>query len=63
MFGIGPVELIIVALMSVVLVLVPLAAVVILIWMAATGRFSGPKNCPHCGADLRAPSKHHGQPV
>jgi hypothetical protein len=37
---------------------VPLAAVVILVGMAATGRLGGPKNCPHCGADLRALSSN-----
>jgi hypothetical protein len=26
-------------------------------WKIVTGKFQGPKNCPHCGADL-----HDGRP-
>ena len=62
MFGFGPAELVIIAFSSV-FYLVPLVAGVIIIRMAASGRLGGPKHCPHCGADLRAPSKQHGQPV
>ena len=61
MFGFGPAELVILA-FTCVFYLVPLVASVIIIRMAASGRLGGPKNCPHCGADLRAPNQQHGQP-
>jgi hypothetical protein len=55
---IGPVELLIIlAMAAFVLLLLPLAAVVVIARMAVTGRIGGPKHCPHCGADLRAPAK------
>jgi hypothetical protein len=63
MFGIGPMELIIVAIMFAGFALVPLAAIVVIIRLANSRGASGPRNCPHCGADLRVAGKQHGQPT
>jgi hypothetical protein len=50
--GIGVVELVIIVLFGLFWIAV-LAGLVFCVFMLASGRAFGPKNCPHCGADLR----------
>jgi hypothetical protein len=52
MFGIGPMEAAFVVPMFI-LWLLPPAASAVFLWMCYRGRFSAPKICPKCGADLR----------
>jgi len=52
MFGVGPLEFVMVVLMSVA-GLLPAAASAVFLWMCFKGRFHAPKTCPKCGADLR----------
>jgi len=33
--------------------LLPVAASAVFLWLAFNGRFSAPKFCPKCGADLK----------
>lgn len=52
MVGIGVLELIIVALGGLFWLAI-MGALVFCVWTLASGRGFGPKQCPHCGADLR----------
>lgn len=52
MFGIGPTELL-VLLVLMFLVVVPCIMAAVVLWMAFSGKFQGPKSCPKCGAILR----------
>jgi len=38
------------------LLLLPSIASVVFLWLCFRGRFSAPKTCPRCGADLKGPT-------
>ncbi len=52
MVGIGVLELIIVALVGLFWLAI-VGGIVFCVWALASRRGFGPKNCPHCGAELR----------
>ena len=52
MFGVGPLEMLLIVAMLLVSA-VPVVAGAIFLWMLLAGKFQGPKNCPKCGAELR----------
>jgi hypothetical protein len=54
--GIGWLELSIVLVVTVIWFGV-LVAMGMGVWAVLSGRLFGPKNCPHCGAELRGPAQ------
>ena len=52
MGGLGPLE-ILVLIPAIIFWLLPIVASSVFLWMCYQGRFSAPKTCPKCGADLR----------
>ena len=52
MGGMGPIETAM-FLFCIPLYLLPPAASAVFLWLCYKGRFSAPKTCPKCGADLR----------
>lgn len=51
MFGLSPLELLLIV-PVVVLSLIPPAAGAVFLWLVFTGRLPAKKTCPKCGADL-----------
>ena len=52
MFGLSPVEVLLVVPVAIVS-LIPTAAGAVFLWLVFSRRFPSKKTCPKCGADLR----------